>query len=158
MDNRQVYTKTDLGRSEIDTRAMKLSPSLRSILLVVDGQRNDAQLRALGGRLHAPADAIDQLLRIGLIGSVTAGVGPDAPVAEVSDIGTRYRTLSGLMSEAVREHLGLRGYFMQLKIERCADAAELAALLPDLRGAVAKAKGVPYASQWEQGVREAAVA
>ena len=29
------------------------------------------------------------------------------------------------MSEAVRAHLGLRGYFMQLKIERCTDAAGL---------------------------------
>ncbi len=67
----------------------------------------------------------------------------------------RYRVLSGLMSEAVREHLGLRGYFLQLKIERCSDAGELSALLPELTAAIAKSKGVPSAQQWERGVRAA---
>ena len=54
------------------------------------------------------------------------------------------------MSEAVRAHLGLRGYFLQLKVERCTDIASLQALLPELRAAVAKAKGESFASDWER--------
>jgi hypothetical protein len=57
------------------------------------------------------------------------------------------------MSEAVREHLGLLGFFTQLKIERCADVAELEALLPTISEAVAKARSRDYARQWEKGVR-----
>ena len=57
------------------------------------------------------------------------------------------------MSDAVREHLGLRGYFLQLKIERCGDAQELLALLSDLAAAVAKARGTELAREFEQRLR-----
>ena len=50
MSNAAYYIKTDAGRSEIKTRAHKLSAGLRSLLLVVDGQRNDAQLDQVMGR------------------------------------------------------------------------------------------------------------
>ncbi len=43
------------------------------------------------------------------------------------------------MSEAVRKHLGLKGYFMQLRIERCSDAA-----------ALGKAKSPALAARWLQ--------
>ncbi|WIH07046.1 hypothetical protein KHF85_04520 [Xanthomonas translucens pv. graminis] len=40
-----------------------------------------------------------------------------APVSR--EAAQRYWLLYDAMSEAVRKHLGLRGYFMQLRIERC---------------------------------------
>ncbi len=149
----EVYAKTETGREEIQTRARKLPPALRSTLLLVDGRRNIAELLGLASGLHAPPDALALLAEQGLIA-------PLAQTAEVageawSDVAERYRVLSGLMSEAVREHLGLRGYFLQLKIERCSDAGELSALLPELTAAIAKSKGVPSAQQWERGVRAA---
>lgn len=141
--------KTDAGRAEIVNRSQKLAPALRSILLLVDGRRDAATLRKLGAGLHAPANALDQLLALRLIGSeADAGV-----VAANSDVALRYSTLSGLMSEAVREHLGLRGFFVQLKIERCNDVADLEALLPDLAEAIAKPRGRDFAREWERGVR-----
>ncbi len=148
----EVYVKTDAGRDEIETRARKLSPALRSTLLVVDGRRTIAQLLGLAGGLHAPPDALAQLSELGLIAPLAQTMSAGAASSDIAD---RYRMLSGLMSEAVRQHLGLRGYFMQLKIERCADTDELSALLPELTAAIAKAKGLPSASQWEQGVRAA---
>ncbi len=148
----EVYVKTDAGRDEIETRARKLSPALRSTLLVVDGRRTIAQLLGLAGGLHAPPDALAQLSEWGLIAPLAQTMSAGAASSDIAD---RYRMLSGLMSEAVRQHLGLRGYFMQLKIERCADTDELSALLPELTAAIAKAKGAPSASQWEQGVRAA---
>jgi len=156
MRTEEVYAKTDAGRDEIETRARKLPPALRSILLVVDGRRNIGQLLGLAGGLHAPPDALAQLAELGLIAPLAQIAVAGTPHAmPSSDLADRYRLLSGLMSEAVRQHLGLRGYFMQLKIERCADTDELSALLPELAAAIAKAKGVPSASQWEQGVRAA---
>lgn len=147
------YLKTESGRAEIANRSQKLAPALRSILLLVDGRRDAATLRKLGGGLHAPADALDQLLAMGLIGSdADAGAVPRG-VAANSAVALRYSTLSGLMSEAVREHLGLRGFFVQLKIERCNDVADLEALLPDLAEAIAKPRGRDFAREWERGVR-----
>lgn len=151
----EVYAKTDAGRDEIETRARKLPPALRSTLLVVDGRRTIAQLLGLASGLHAPPDALAQLAELGLIAPLAQTASAGASSLPQSDTGDRYRLLSGLMSEAVRQHLGLRGYFLQLKIERCADTDELSALLPELTAAIAKAKGVPSASQWEQGVRAA---
>jgi hypothetical protein len=149
-----IYSKTDAGRAEIQTRARKLSPALRSILLLVDGQRDATTLRRTAAGLRAPPDALEQLMALGLIRNVHAFA--DVAIARPSSvISQRFRTVSGLMSAAVREHLGLLGFFMQLKIERCSDMTELEALLPDVGEAVAKARGFDCARQWERDVRVA---
>ena len=141
------YQKTEDGRSEIKTRARRLSPALRSLLLVVDGQRNEEQLAQVATGLHAPPDALAQLVSSGLI--ERTGAVATSPV-KLADAANRYGVLYALMSDAVAEHLGLRGYFTQLKIEKCTDAIELAKLLPDLRTALAKTKGQPFADEWGQ--------
>ena len=148
MSNAAYYIKTDAGRNEIKTRAHKLSAGLRSLLLVVDGQRNDAQLDQVISGLHAPPDALQQLSMMGLI--ERPGAAAVVAAAPLADNANRYGVLYALMSDAVAEHLGLRGYFTQLKIEKCADAAELARMLPDLRAALVKAKGEPFADEWSQ--------
>jgi hypothetical protein len=157
------YSKTDAGRDEIQTRARKLSQGMRSLLLMVDGKRDVASLRVLAAGVHAPPNALDQLLALQLI-DVAAGaagaqvVAPAAAVAAApaSEVAERYSRLSGLMTEAVREHLGLRGFFLQLRIERCSDVSQLDALLPDIAEAVARSRGRDYAREWEKGLRTAA--
>ncbi|MDP3085766.1 MAG: hypothetical protein Q8N44_19040, partial [Rubrivivax sp.] len=42
-----IYRKTAKGLTEIATREHRLTPRLRSALIVTDGKRNDAELRAL---------------------------------------------------------------------------------------------------------------
>lgn len=178
-----IYRKTDAGRDEIRDRGRRLSPPLRTVLLMVDGQRTLAQLREVMAGMKAPADALEALLADGLIEAVPSGfdpaglmgaIGPRAPSrppsvvlaeaaanaaapapvagsAAAADTGSgAYLYLYERMSEAVRAHLGLRGYFLQLKVERCTDIASLQALLPELRAAVAKAKGDSFASDWER--------
>ena len=175
-----MYRKTEAGREEISQRTRKLPTQLRTILLMVDGQRTPAQLRALINDMKAPPDTLEQLALEGLIELVPAGFnaagvvdvvtprGGAAPaeaaavaaleaqaVAEAQEADDasaaqsgKYILLYEKMSEAVRAHLGLRGYFMQLKIERCTTADELEALLPEFREALAKAKGETFASDW----------
>ena len=189
-----IYRKTDAGRDEIRDRGRRLSPPLRTVLLMVDGHRTLAQLREVMAGMKAPADALEALLADGLIDAVPSGfdpaglmgaIGPraasrppsvvlaetagkvaaaaDAPATpgaspsagaavarEPEQRSGAYLHLYQRMSDAVRTHLGLRGYFMQLKVERCADTASLQALLPELRAAVAKAKGESFASDWER--------
>jgi hypothetical protein len=127
---------------------------LRSILLLVDGRRDAVTLRKTATGLRAPADALQQLAALGLIRSGHA-VAEVAAVRPSSVISQRFRTVSGLMSAAVHEHLGLLGFFMQLKIERCSDMTQLEALLPDVGEAVAKARGFDCARAWERGIRVA---
>lgn len=256
MRDSDVPVKTDAGRDEIQTRARKLPTVMRSILLVVDGQRDVAELKEMVRGLHGPADALAQLQAMGLItglgpisfasynasssasplatpgrvtgerpaagtatgqttgeyplpaaantttgeravfpvpGTVTgerravpetgrvtgerpapaqwppsmpaamppaqaepqhsapAQAAPATPVpAELAD---RYQALYQLMSDTVREHLGLRGYFLQLKIERCTNSEELAELLPDLYAALAKARNVSIAEAIDARLR-----
>ena len=110
--------------------------------------------------LHAPADALDQLVSLGLIADVATGSSATATEqpGPSSEAANRYSVLYALMSDAVREHLGLRGYFMQLKIERCSNAEELLALLPDLAAALAKARNTEFGREFEQRLRSFAQA
>ena len=61
------WSKTEAGRNEIQQRTRKLPAGLRSILLLVDGQRSDDELQAMMSGLHAPDDALGQLAADGLI-------------------------------------------------------------------------------------------
>jgi len=159
-----VPAKTDAGRAEIETRAQRLPAALRSLLLLVDGQRGAAELDEIARRLHAPMDALAQLAALGLVTASAAGVAPraadDAAVVDEarSDIDTqRHLILYALMTDATRAHLGLvGGYLTQLKLERADDATALQALLPVLQAALAKARDAHVAAEIVAGIRAAA--
>lgn len=153
--------KTDAGRDEIRQRSRSLPSALRSILLLVDGQRTVGQLRGVIAGLHAPADALEQLVGMGFV-SIAAHAGATDAVAAgagaPSGTAGHYGVLYALMSDAVREHLGLRGYFLQLRIERCGNAEELLAVLPDLAAALGKVRDFAVATEFEQRLRALAQA
>ena len=69
-----------------------------------------------------------------------------------------YAMLSAKMSQTVREHLGMRGYFLQLKIDKCTEVAELLALLPELSSALGHVRDLGFASDVERRLREVAQA
>lgn len=152
MEVGELYFKTDAGKQEIQDRGRRLPSSLRSLLLMVDGQRDQSQLRELMSGLHAPDDALEQLLVMGLVKrSETPSQTPLAPLpGEVvipAEFG-RYRRLYEIVTDSVRRNLGLKGYFLQLKVEKCADVDALLALLPEIATALTKAKDHTYASEW----------
>jgi len=167
----ELYYKTDAGKQEIQDRGRKLPASLRSLLLMVDGQRDQAQLRELMTGLRVPDDALEQLLVMGLVkrdGPAAPAAVPVASVAPPSTAPTlaalaagplpgevqlpadfgRYRRLYEIVTDTVRRHIGLKGYFIQLKIEKCADVDALIALLPEIATALTKAKDHTFASEW----------
>ncbi|HEY9255394.1 MAG TPA: hypothetical protein VIP30_12745 [Stenotrophomonas sp.] len=163
------FAKTEAGRQEIEARTRRLPTALRSILLMIDGQRTDAELRSLIEGLKAPPDALEQLVEMGLIAdgwNVAAGVPATAAVrpaatavapageAPVYDAAQEYRWLYDRMSGAVGRYLGLKGYFLQLKIERCTDVASLQAVLPELEAALRKARGAAFTTQWSEQTRQ----
>lgn len=159
-----VFIKTAAGRQEIEQRTRKLSAGVRSILLMIDGQRTLEELDDLIEALHAPPDTMAQLLVAGLAKPVES----DASGSEASDAhetahtlspaAQRYVLLYTLLSDSIRAHLGLKGYFLQLKVERAADADDLLQLLPLIRDALAKVKKVQFADRWMESARALVVA
>jgi hypothetical protein len=191
------FAKTEAGRQEIEARTRRLPTALRSILLMVDGQRSDAELRSLIEGLKAPPDALEQLLDMGLIADTwnlatgkpvaraatpaaasaavavatpstpaaspvpVASAAPEAPAPATPpapeaarDTAGEYRWLYDRMSGAVGRYLGLKGYFLQLKVERCTDVASLQLVLPDLEIALRKARGDAFTEQWLEETRQ----
>jgi hypothetical protein len=64
-----TYRKTDKGQAEIETRAFRLSPRLRTPLIMVDGRRNEDELRKL---IPQPDETLQALLDQGFIEVVAA--------------------------------------------------------------------------------------
>src|SRR5438552_14839593 len=74
-----VYRKTDKGLAEIETRAHRLAPRLRSALIMVDGKRSDDELRKL---IMTDADgALKSLLDEGYVEIISTTPQKPAPAA-----------------------------------------------------------------------------
>jgi len=148
-DRWAAYNKTDAGKEELRTRGRQLSVPMRTVLLMVDGQRSEEELREVIAAVRAPQDTLERLRRLGL---VTGGALPGASVAQPSEsVGTedavqRFQHLYSEMTRLVSEHLGLRGYLLLLKLERCSTAQELLAFRDDLHLALSKSFGSDVAS------------
>ncbi len=161
-----VFFKTEAGKQEIRERSRKVASGVRSILLMVDGQRSEAELTELIASLHAPPDTLQQLLGLGLIAAVrqdelaaqaSASGRHSSPNAETlpspATAGEKYLALYALMTDSIRAHLGLKGYFMQLKVERCTDLEALERLLPEMANALSRAKDHAFATRWLQSAQ-----
>lgn len=151
-----IYAKTAAGRREIEDRGLRLAPALRSVLLLVDGQRDEHELSQMAQGLRAPEDVLAQLASLELIEAVggSAEIKPALPVTtQLGDDPLRYQQLRDWMAESVRKHLGLRGYLIQLKIERSKTAVALEQLWPELAGALGKAKSPAFATRWLEETR-----
>ena len=192
MEDREIYAKTEAGREEMRTRGQHLSGALRNALLLVDGHRTVGQLRELLAGGKTPADALEQILGLGLIQLIEALPRPEEPASiaptsvaetpaatpapvpaaeheaapppapEKSGAATaagkpsRFERLYNVMNEMVRDYLGLRGYFMLLKVEKCVDADQLLALQDELRMAIAKIHGDDIAAELVTRIQAAA--
>ena len=200
-----VFDKTVQGREEIATRAAHLAPRLRTLLLLVDGKRDAAELMAKVGGLGLDEKALVELLEGGFIelaapditsatamapttpdvASVVPGsvaregrAAPaisddpiDLPAASGFDAQstlagsasvpindpamptgaavqgvlregeTQFQALYNFFNETIRSAIGLRGYGMQLKVERAVSIDDFRALRQPYLDAVLKAKG-----------------
>ncbi len=124
-----VYKKTAKGQSEIETRANRLAPRLRSALILVDGKRTDDELRSMV--LSEPDQVLASLLEEGYIEVISTTLPPriaSAAPAAASEAAAPPRKLDETKRMAVRflnEHLGPSAETLALKIERAQSAGEL---------------------------------
>lgn len=72
-----IYRKTAKGVAEIETRAHRLPPRMRSALIFVDGKRSDAELAAM--IQQQATETLHALAGQGFIEVLTVAAGPTAP-------------------------------------------------------------------------------
>ena len=151
----RIYAKTERGRREIQTREHRLSAGLRSLLVLVDGVRDEHEIARLATGLGAPDDALAQLARLGLIAPQVADQSGTAPclTARWGEDPERTAQLAQWMGASVRRHLGLKGFRLQRRIERCRSGPQLEQLWPEIADALGRARDPVFAQRWLEEAR-----
>jgi hypothetical protein len=142
-----IYRKTPIGQTEIETRALRLLPRMRNLLIMVDGRRDVDALQALLG--YEPTAALRELLAYGLIeaaaqrlSSVATAGGDSAPTTQPA--GLDPSSLAQLRKAAVRalnDALGPAAETTAIRIERASTEADLRALLERAASTIAAVRG-----------------
>lgn len=155
IDPGAVFRKTAKGIEEIDKRTHRLGIKLRMALVLVNGERDAAEIivdvRDNGETLLAELLAggfIEPASGVPTAGTVTAAASASPPSAAtgVLDLKTAQRTAV----KAVEELLGPEGESLALKIERCKNAVELQATLEKTRDLIRMSRGEARAQKfWE---------
>lgn len=162
--NTSIYDKTAKGREEIATRCYHLAPRLRTLLVMVDGRRaEDELLRNVAG-LGLNEASMTELVNQGYIRLTTsyatmsepAPMPMGAPEAVLSHAeaeppspsqAEQFQSLYDFYNKTIKANIGLRGFTLQLKVEKAANVEELRALRRPYLEAVLKAKGRVIAAQ-----------
>ncbi len=159
-----IFDKTDKGREEIATRQYRLAPRLRSMLVLIDGKHDiDDLLKKVAG-LGLDEHHLAELLDAGFIQEVQQkGSGeavpslpsqqtdgaqtPSAaePASKAADVlpegENQFEAIYHFYNETIKSTVGLRGYGLQLKVERAESIEDFRALRDAYLEAVRKAKG-----------------
>jgi hypothetical protein len=154
-----IYRKTEKGQVEIETRALRLAPRLRTALILVDGRRTDNDLRPL-----VPGDVaqtFQTLLQDGFIEVVRVveeRAVPRPPAPPGSNEPAR-RLLEQRRRDAVRsliDQVGPLGEAVAVRLEKCTDWSELKPTLELARQVLEYARGSSAAQDYARKYIEVA--
>lgn len=163
-----IYRKTAKGHSEIETRAHRLSPRLRSALILVDGRRSDDEVHKLMPQ-HAE-DTLQQLVEQGFIEVIgitqdalparaaaplqAATAAPPAPAAAAPLVvppSMPPRDFATTRSQAVRlftDMVGPMAEALAMKMERARSPDELVPLMQTAQRIIGNARGGAAAADY----------
>jgi hypothetical protein len=134
MNHTSIYDKTEKGREEIATRKYHLASRMRSLLVLIDGKHNLADLLGKVSGLGLNDEHVRELQdgEFIYLTNPVPEIDP-APTPEAiadADIAhsEQFLALSRFYTDAIRENIGLRGYSLQLKVERAATLQDFADL------------------------------
>ena len=166
-----AYDKTDKGREEIATRKHQLANRLRSLLVMVDGKQSAAELLKKLAAIGLDETSLQELLDLELITPVaslattienkpalmiaTEQARLDLAVIERKDENPaerfsedierieseQFQMLYNFFNETIKSMLGLRGFTLQLKVERAKSIDDFKILRNPYLEAVLKSKG-----------------
>ena len=150
MNAGEIYAKTDEGVRELKERKLNLPIALRSVLIMVDGNRTVGEVLERAQALRVDASTLAALERAGLIAKrFSAPSGTEraqAPAARTADEVERFIAAQTKLSDLINEHLGFRGYLMMMRLQRAENLRDLHDFLPDFAQALVKRIGMESAT------------
>ncbi len=152
-----ILVKTEAGHQVLKDRSLRLTPRQRSAFILFDGKRSVNDVIDAG--VGITQDDIDQLVQLGLLdnpngSAATASVGAvpaqlpsaseepaPAPIVPqpVRSNQQRYKDAYPIATQ-LTGGLGLRGFRLNLSVEKTSTYEELLDLLPKIRDAVGPEK------------------
>jgi hypothetical protein len=149
-----IFRKTAKGLAEIETRAHRLSPRLRSALIVVDGKRNEDELFKLV--LQDPALTLQTLLEGGFIEvfATAPAPSPRAPAPSLAPASAAPAAPAGFdqtRRDAVRvltDLIGPMGEALAIKMEKTRSDLELRPLIGVAMQVIANTRGRQAAADY----------
>jgi hypothetical protein len=160
MSESEIYVKTALGAEALKQRSSALPGRLRAVLIMVDGVRSVAQLQAAAASLGAPEDCLLTLQQQGWVQPLVAAAPAEAPPAEPAadaapapSNADRFLAAQRYMNDTAVDGMGFRVFFFSLKLEKCFNADDLRALLPEYVKHMTKARGEVFAQAASDRVR-----
>jgi hypothetical protein len=163
-----VFEKTAKGREEIATRKYRLASRLRTLLLLIDGKHGSDDLLQKVAGIGLTESGFDELLDQGFIYATPAGAADgsaqtvsDQPVAAVETTPeesmqpadtagskpvlpngeSQFEAVYRFYTATIRSTMGLRGYTLQIKVEKAGSLDDFKQLRRPYLEAVLKAKG-----------------
>ena len=152
MEPSEIYAKTELGLQELKERKLNLPITLRSLLILIDGNRTVGEVLMKARALKLDERAMAALERGGLIAkrfsapSVAESVVAPSAAQRSEDEVERYIQAQQLMSDAINAHLGFRGYGLMMRLQKTGNVRDLHDLLPDFAKALVKRLGIEPAT------------
>ena len=150
MEMQEIFAKTELGLRELKERQLNLPLPMRSLLIMIDGQRTVADVLNKTRALGLDERAIEKLAGDGLIAPKFAArtdAGSDTVEPQRSDDEVeRYLRAQQMISDAINRHLGFRGYGLMMRLQKAGNLRDLHELLRDLAGTLVKRVGVEAAT------------
>jgi len=124
--------RTSKGQEEIGAARKSLPAKLRTVLFLVEPDKDITEIQRRIALIGAPTDALQQLVSGGYVAPVGAFNAPVVgPAESIVDQVAAFRVAKAFMNETVVDALGIRAFMFTLKLERCATAADLATILPE---------------------------
>jgi hypothetical protein len=164
-----IYRKTAKGTAEIETRAHRLSPRVRSALILVDGRKSDQDLAALvpqaaesiaqlaaEGFIEAAAQSPPTSASMPLMPSRPAPAAPEAAAAggAVSAPAISFETRRRRVLRAFNDAAGPPGESLAIRMEKAKTLDDLRALLPHAIRVVEAAQGREAADAFAARLQE----
>jgi hypothetical protein len=131
-----IWIKTDLGRAEMQSRALIKERPRRNLLLLIDGVKSEEML--LANVVGITADDFQELRKLDLIAPATGAVTVGNPARATAFETTRptlplpldsgsldHGRFSAALSKLIASQLGLRGFTLTLALDKTSSLDEV---------------------------------
>lgn len=155
-----IWTKTDAGRIEIQTRALVKERARRNLLLLIDGMKSDEML--LANLAGITTEDFRALQALSLIAPVAGAPRPAEAAGEAAPAGQKavaapaapldYGQFTATLTQLISSQLGLRGFVLTLAVEKAGTIEELQAVAQRTLDQIRERKGEVAASAARQAL------